>query len=114
MANNQVAQLIIGEASSISLRLLKDGQRFDMSTASSVQIALVDQGHNNIILDPITITSGQTGNDWANSLIVIDFTAVQTGAINQQTTYLFEIQVIDQGITNTWFVPVRAIRGLIT
>lgn len=113
MTDPKVVDIVIGDPTDIPIRLLENGAFFDMSTATSVRAALVDRFNENIIIPAITLISTDPGNDWANSLILVNFTDVQTALITEQTTYYLEIEVVDTD-TFTVFVPVRARRGLIS
>jgi len=104
--------IVSGDDVSLSVTLKKNGSTFDMSGATSVKASVVSENHTNIFIAAVTQTE-VAGADWANSLVVVNFTSAQTAAMTFQGRASLEIEVDDGGKT-TFFAQVQAVKGLIT
>ena len=102
-------QLVIGDDLSIPVQLKKSGLSFTIPGTATVEAAIVDTDRSALLSDIVTCIEGATGADWTTSLVIVDFTEIQSAAIPRGEAYL-EIQVDDNG-KNTWFVSVEAIQG---
>lgn len=105
--------LVTGDDTSLSVTLKKNGQTFNIDTGATVQASLVTPNHIKTIMNPVGVLSTATGADWTNSLIVIELTSAETGAITDYGDALLEIQVDDSGKT-TFFANINVTRGTIT
>lgn len=102
-------QLVIGDDLSIPVQLKKGGVVFNIPGTATVEAAIVDTDRSALLSAVVTCVEAAPGADWTNSLIIVDFSEVQSAAIPRGDAYL-EIQVDDSG-KNTWFVSVTAIQG---
>lgn len=78
----------------------------DISTATEVKAALVSTDYQTLYISAVTISSGDSGNDWSNGIVKVKFTAAQTADL---TTYFtekgkarLEIQITIDGLKSTW------------
>lgn len=86
----------------ISVTLSKDGVAYDVSTATNISAAVVDNDGINptTIISAVTLSSGATGADWTNGVVVVEIPNASTN-VNPQNAYL-EIQVTIAAKKTTW------------
>ena len=86
----------------ISVTLNKDGAAFDVSTATDISAAIVNNDGTNptTIISAVTLDSGATGADWANGVVVVEIPNASTD-VDPQNAYL-EIQVTIAAKKTTW------------
>jgi len=107
-----VPTLVTGDDIALPVTLKKKGLTFTINPAATVKARLVSADREAVFTAEIAQSTATSGNDLANSLIVIIFAAADTADITHQGTALLEIQV-DDGGKQTWFVSVRIVRGQI-
>lgn len=101
-----------GDDVGLPVTLKKDGSVFLINAGATVKASLVDRDHTTILAGPVTLSNATPGSDWNNSLIMVEFTSAETGAIIAYNPSLLEIQV-DDGGKLTWFLDVNIIKGTI-
>lgn len=104
--------IVTGDDVSLSVTLKKDNSTFTINPAATVEASLVSQDHNTVVLAPVTVSNSATGADWANSLVVIEFTSTETNSITTYGELILEIQVDDSGKT-TFFAEISVEIGTI-
>ena len=85
---------------------------YDVSTATSVKAIITNRLGTQAYTDTVTLSSGATGADWANGVIVYNFTAAVTAAISSYVTVpeiaTLETQVeLSDGTKFSWFADVH-------
>ena len=107
--------IVTGDALAIPAQCQKDGAAFVIDPGATVEAAIVNSSRSTVLAGPVTCSSLTTGADWANSLVIAEFTEAQSAAIEvdegtgREKVYL-EIQV-DDGGTNTWFFVLDVVKG---
>lgn len=102
--------IVTGDDVAMSVTLYKNSATFEIDAGATVSARFVLAEHTGVLTDAIAQVSTATGADWANSLVMVEFSSAVTGAIKQQGEALVEIQVDDSG-KRTWFVAVEIVRG---
>lgn len=69
---------------------------FAIDAGATVQAAIVSDDRTKLLTDPVPVLQATTGSDWANSLIVVKFTAAQLSGLSRGDVKM-EIQVDDNG-----------------
>lgn len=88
-------------------------QKFVISPTATVKVALITQDRCFLLIPSTVSSSGATGADWPNSLIVAEFTQEQTSKIEQYGDAFLEVSVND-GTRLPWFVSVVVVKGFIS
>lgn len=105
-----------GDEWAIPVVLTQEGVAVDVSSATEIK-ALISDGDGiapNILVAEVTLSISATGADWANGIVVAEFTAASTAALTTQPAYI-EVQVTLLGKRTTW--PRRGFdirKGLVT
>lgn len=104
--------IVLGDDSEVPVTLKKNKATFSIDAGAVIKAAVVNTDRDTVIAGPVTVNNNATGSDLANSLIVVEFTEEETGAITVEGDALLEIQVLD-GKKKTWWPEVFLVRGLI-
>jgi hypothetical protein len=103
-----------GDDTTLSVQLLdENGDAFVIDPGATVRAAIVNDARTTIIVAAVTCDNAATGADWSTSLVVVEFTALQTTPIASNATAWLEIEVADT-VTTTYFERIKLQRGLIT
>lgn len=97
-------QITTGDDATLSVSLTYNGVPLEIETGSVVKAALTTLDRQKLTSD-ITCSSSTYGADWANGLVVAEFSAVETGAIDipDLGRVLVEVQVDYAGKKNTFW-----------
>lgn len=106
------AIIVTGDDVALPVTLRKDAQTFTINPAATIQAAVVSVDKATTLIAATTVLEANTGSDWANSLIVVEFDSATTGAITQYTKAYLEIEVNDGGKL-TWFTTIEISQGTI-
>jgi hypothetical protein len=102
-----------GDDTTLAVQLYDDGgAAFVIDPGATVRAAIVDIRHTAIIVAAVACDNAATGADWSTSLVVVEFTALQTAAITSNSDAWLEIEVADT-TTTTHFERIKLQRGLI-
>jgi hypothetical protein len=104
-------EIVTGDDVAISCTLKKNGATFTIDPGATVEASLIQTDHETVLLAPVAQSNGAAGADWANSLVVVEFTSSQTD-IAFTGSALLEIQVDDSGKT-TFFAGITMVAGTI-
>ncbi|MBL4709759.1 MAG: hypothetical protein JKY48_15100 [Flavobacteriales bacterium] len=107
---------VIGDDVAFFITLKKQSATFTIDGSDPVKAAIVALDRKTVLMSAVVQVSTTTGADWANSLIGIVFTAVQTGVIasTETGTVFLEIQVEQSGKKTSWFTEISLIQGNIS
>ena len=108
-----IATITTGDDSNLPVQLKKDNATFVIDAGAVIKAVITTTDSSSTLSETITIDNLATGTDLSNSLIIVNFTPAQTGAITTYGTALLEIQV-DDNIKTTWKVMVTIVKGNIT
>ncbi len=75
--------------------LTDDGETAVLDTSWTVTAALVSKDHKTRLSEISTCSPSATGADWANGVVVVDFSETDTSSITVQDTVQLEISVDD-------------------
>ena len=106
------AIIVTGDDVSLPTTLKKDNATFTIAPSATVKASIVSKDRSTILIPAATVLEATTGSDWANSLIIVQFTSAETNAVTDYTIADLEIQVDDSGKL-TWFTSVEIQRGTI-
>lgn len=97
--------LIGGDDIALSVQLKKDGAVFNIPNTATVKAMLHDDSPANLgaISSAVTCIEGAPGADWAQSLVVVEFTSAESTTWKETYRATLEIEVDDNGKT-TWRV----------
>lgn len=101
-----------GDNISLQVTLKKDGSTFNIDSGATVQASIIDKTHKTVLAGPITQSNATAGADWANSLVIVEFSPTDTSSITYQGEARLEIQVDDSGKT-TFFADISILLGTI-
>jgi len=103
-----------GDDVAIPVTLKKNGVTFAIDAAATVKAALVSTDRSSKLSADVTCSNAAAGADWANSLVVVEFSSAVSGAVTVPDSgrCLLEIQVDDSGKL-TWTAPLQIVAGLI-
>jgi hypothetical protein len=106
--------LTTGDDTKLPVELFKGGVPFEIASSAIIKASVVTKDRSTIILAPVSVLEATEGSDWFNSVVVVAFTSVNTGAIldSQLGTNELEIQ-IDDGGKLTWFTKIKIRKGTI-
>jgi len=108
-----MTDIVTGDDIAIPVTLKKDDATFLINTGVAViQAAVISKNKKTTVIASTSVPESNAGSDWINSLIVVEFSSTQTGAITRYGEALLEIQVDDGGKT-TWFASVNIVQGTI-
>lgn len=96
-------EVFTGDDWDIIITLKRDGAVYNVSTASAISAALVsdDGPAPSTVVAAVSCSSGTSGADWANGVVVIEIPNATTAALTAQRAYV-EIQVTIGGKKKTW------------
>jgi len=106
------ATLVPGDDTSFPVELEKDHAAFLINGSATILAAVTTKNKNKVLIPATAVVEAAPGSDWANSLVVVEFTEAQTELVTHFGSALLEIQVDDGGKT-TWFAPITIIKGTI-
>lgn len=96
-------RIVQGDDIEVKVTLKTDSVATDISTATSVTLAITQNG--TAILTE-TCSSGFTGNkfdaDWSNGVIVAPFTNTETATLIANSTYNIEVEIVLGGSVESW------------
>ena len=104
--------IVTGDDVALPVTLKKDGATFTIDVGATVQASIVLADRSATLIAAVTCSNAATGADWANSLVIVEFSSAETGAVTDYVPALVEIQVDDSGKL-TWFVGVVIEKGSI-
>jgi len=99
-----------GYTFSVPVTLKKNGVTFNIPVAAIVKAAVIRADRTAKLLDAVTLSSAAVGSDWANSLVIVEFSEVQTAQLTKPEAVKIEIQVDDAGKL-PWFVSGEVVKG---
>lgn len=105
-------EIVKGDFVRWSVTLYRDDATFNISTGATVQAALRDSADTLIAGTTVTLTSGMSGADWANSKITVEFGTGVTGALAAQDNVVLHVRVNDGGEPfSARFYDIRVVPG---
>lgn len=109
-----VINIVTGDDTNIWVNLTKNGIAIPVNSGSVVQASLTSKDKRTILIPPVAVLEATIDSDWANGLLIVEFTSAQTNAIPTAKlgTALLEVQV-DDGGKLTWFTTVKLLQGTI-
>lgn len=110
---SDVAVIVTGDDAALAVTLKKDGEVFAINTSATVKAALVTTDRETVLIPATVCDSAVDEADWANSLVLVQFTDTQTAAVEEFGHALLEVQV-DDGGKLTWFIDAAVIKGSIS
>ena len=90
-------RIVQGDDISLTITVQEDGVAVDISSASLVTVALI---HAQTLQLSGVASSGASGADFANGVIVILFTAAQTATLTANNELFVEVEVDNSGISS--------------
>jgi len=78
-----------------------------------VEASIITKDKQTIIIAATNVPEANTGSDWPNSLVVVEFTSAVTDLITRTGPAQLEIQVNCSGKL-TWFVSIDIEKGTIS
>ena len=112
-----MATIVTGDDVSIPTTLKKNNATFTINGGATVRAAIVTQDRETVLVAATAVNLSASGTDLANSLIIVEFTSVQTAAIataySDSSVYrkaLVEIEVDDTTVT-TFFFNADVVKG---
>jgi hypothetical protein len=116
MNTNLTSQLVfVDDDWNLTANLLKDGEAYDVSTATDISAAIVDSDGINpqTLIAAVTCSAVATGADWTNGVVIIDIPAASTGITTYGQAYI-EIQATLAAKKITWpRIPIVIKKGAI-
>ena len=103
-------EIVTGDDVALSVTLKKDNATFTITPTAEVKAALVSTDRTKVLANEVAQSSAAEGADWANSLVVVEFSATETATVTNTGRALLEIQV-DDGGKRTWFIAVLIVQG---
>jgi len=96
-------EVFTGDDWNISITLKKDGAAYNVSTASEILASVVsdDQNAPSTIVGAVACSSGTTGADWTNGLVVIEVPNATTSPLTAREAWV-EIQITLGSKKTTW------------
>jgi len=106
-----IPTITTGDDVSIAATLTKDGASFTIDPGDTVEASIVSRYKSTVLISPVAQSSSANGADWANSLVVVNFTSAQT-AVDFAGLAFLEVQV-DDGTKQTFFSSIKLVKGTI-
>lgn len=106
-------EMVTGDDFLEPVTLKKNGLTFTINPSASVKAALVKRDRSGILIAASVCSANAPGADWAQSRIILPFTALQTSDVMEFGRAIIEIQV-DDGGKKTWFTTLEVIKGFIS
>lgn len=92
-----------------------DGSAWDVSTATDISATIVSSDHKTQYCAAVSLSSGDTGSNWAGGVIVVNIPAATTADIADHVTgkelAIIEVQVTIDGIKTTVRDAIYVISG---
>jgi hypothetical protein len=110
---DDISTIVTGDDPILPVVLTKDGATFTINPGAVIQASVTDKTKRKVLLAPTPVVEETPGSDWANSLVVVVFSSVDTSALTYTGTAVLEIQVDDNGKL-TWFDEIEIVRGTIS
>lgn len=104
--------IVTGDDVALPVTLKKDNTTFTINPAADVKASIISLDRATVLIASTAVSNAAAGADWANSLVVVEFSSAETGAITAYDPALLEIQV-DDGGKLTWFVNLDIVKGTI-
>ena len=104
--------IVTGDDVALPVTLKKDNATFTIAPGATVKASIVSLDRAAILIAAVTVSNAAPGADWANSLVVVEFTSIETLGVIVYDPALLEIQV-DDGGKLTWFVNLDITKGTI-
>lgn len=101
-----------GDCAKIPVQLKKDGEVFTIPPSATVRAAIISSAA--LLVGPIAVLEGEPGSDWANSLVVTDFSESDTAGLTATpngAAYSIEVEVDDGQCVTTWQAGVVKVRA---
>lgn len=107
--------IVTGDKVALPIQLTKNGATFIIASGASVKAGIVDQGHKKLHSAVVTCSNTAPGADWNTSLVTVEMTSAESGAIDITGDALIEIE-IDEGPGEpiSYFADVSIVAGLVT
>lgn len=86
----------------LSTTLKENGSAKNVSAATNITAAIVSTDGNTQYAQSAALSSGETGADWANGIVVVVIPAASTGTLPKGQVTL-EIQVTLSSEKTTWY-----------
>ena len=103
-----------GDDAAIPVQLKKkvSGKKvsFNIDAGATIKAVLVSLDRETILSGVVTLNNAATGTDLSTSLVVVEFTEVETTAITATGEALLEVQVNDGGKL-TWTADITVVKG---
>jgi hypothetical protein len=106
-----ITPLVTGDDLRLPVQLTINGAVFDAS-AATIKARVVSLDHATALTPEVAQSSGASGANWSQSLVVVVISAAETAAIASYGMALLEIQAA-RDIKETWFVPLNIVQGQI-
>ena len=106
-------EIITGDNSLITVRLLINGSAVSIDSADAVKSALVSLNHKTRYTDVVDQASDEEGANWGSGIVAILTSGLSTVDITYQGNAYLEIQHTPDGgsADYTWFLPVTITKG---
>ena len=111
--SDDIATIVTGDDATLPVVLTKDGATFTIDPGAQIFAAVTDKTKKKTLLAATPVSEAAAGSDWANSLVVVVFSSVNTAAVTYTGRAVLEIQVDDNGKL-TWFDEIEIIKGTIS
>lgn len=96
-----IIELVTGDDNVIDIQLKRNGKAFAVTSGAVVRAMVIHQQLKTAV-GPVTCFPGTAGADWGNGIIVIEFDAASSLAMELGQSIL-EIEVADGGKVTTFF-----------
>lgn len=105
-----------GDDWAITTTLKKDGSAYDVSSATiSAAVVSLNRKEPIEMIAATAQSSGTTGADWTNGVVVSKFAAAATALVTAYGTLYLEVQVTIGGEKETWpRLPITVNKGFIS
>ena len=104
--------IVTGDNVALQVTLKKNGSTFLINSGATVEASLIGNAHEEVFVAAVAQSSGTSGADWANSVVVVIFSPTDTENVTHKGEAVLEIQVDDSGKT-TFFADLEIAQGTI-
>jgi len=108
-----MSDIVSGYDAALPVTLKKEGVVFSIDAGATVKAVLLSADRSTVIIPEVTSNNAATGADWANSLVIVEFSAAQTALVLEEGDMTLEVQV-DDTKKLPWFIPLEASIGHIS
>lgn len=105
--------IVSGDDVIMPVTLRKNGNTFNIDAGAEVKASVISKSKSTTLIQPVTLSSGASGADWANSLVIVSFSSSDTANITKFGDATLEIQVNQENLKETFFSNIRLIKGTI-